>query len=220
MKFTFAHNNLNVKNLEESLQFYQQALGLVETRRVEQEAFTLVFLGDKTTPHALELTWLREHESPYDLGENEFHLAFETDDFDAALEKHREMGCVCFENPAMGIYFIADPDGYWLEIIPKSREPKESGGLRQAKIEVCMCTQCVMNGAMDIVESVEGLKKLIPQLGLHIQPKIVTNACLGSPKHGERSPVVSIDGKLVERAQPEIVMSMVLALGKDQEEDA
>ena len=36
-----------------------------------------------------------------------------------ALEKHREMDCVCFENTAMGIYFIADPDGYWLEIVPK-----------------------------------------------------------------------------------------------------
>ena len=39
-------------------------------------------------------------------------------DIDAALAKHKEMGCVCFENPAMGIYFIEDPDGYWIEVIP------------------------------------------------------------------------------------------------------
>lgn len=38
---------------------------------------------------------------------------------DAALAHHKEMDCVCFENPAMGIYFISDPDGYWLEIVPK-----------------------------------------------------------------------------------------------------
>ena len=31
---------------------------------------------------------------------------------------HEEMGCICFENPEMGIYFITDPDGYWLEIVP------------------------------------------------------------------------------------------------------
>ena len=53
-------------------------------------------------------------------GDNEIHLAFETDDFDAAHEKHKEMECICFENPGMGIYFISDPDGYWLEIVPKN----------------------------------------------------------------------------------------------------
>ena len=66
----------------------------------------------------MELTWLRDMDRPYELGDNEIHLAFEVDDFDAALAKHKEMGCVCFENPAMGIYFIEDPDGYWLEIVP------------------------------------------------------------------------------------------------------
>jgi len=40
------------------------------------------------------------------------------DDFEAAHKKHEEMGCICFENPKMGIYFIEDPDGYWLEVIP------------------------------------------------------------------------------------------------------
>lgn len=32
--------------------------------------------------------------------------------------KHQQMGCICFENQAMGIYFISDPDGYWVEVIP------------------------------------------------------------------------------------------------------
>lgn len=52
------------------------------------------------------------------MGECEFHLAFTADDFQAMYEKHKAMGCICFENPAMGIYFISDPDGYWIEIVP------------------------------------------------------------------------------------------------------
>lgn len=68
----------------------------------------------------LELTWLRDWEKDhYDLGDNEIHLAFTTDDMEASHKKHEEMGCICFENPAMGIYFITDPDGYWLEIVPE-----------------------------------------------------------------------------------------------------
>ena len=120
MKFTFAHNNLNVLNLEKSLDFYKKALGLEEVRRKDASdgSFTLVFLGDGTTSHKLELTWLKEWERPYDLGDNEFHLAFVVDDYEAAHVLHAEMGCICYENPGMGIYFIEDPDGYWLEIVP------------------------------------------------------------------------------------------------------
>ena len=122
MTFTFAHNNFNVKDLNKSLKFYEEALGLKEARRKEAAdgSFILVYLGDGESRHQLELTWLRDWEKDsYNLGDNEFHLAFETEDMDAALKKHKEMDCVCFENPAMGIYFIVDPDGYWLEIIPK-----------------------------------------------------------------------------------------------------
>lgn len=82
------------------------------------EASSSCFLGDGRSVHKLELTWLRDRKEKYNLGDNEFHLAFETDDMDTALQRHREMGCVCFENPEMGIYFITDPDGYWIEIIP------------------------------------------------------------------------------------------------------
>ena len=118
MSFTFAHNNINVLDLKRSLEFYQKALGLTETKRLEGPGFTLVYLGDGKTAHKLELTWLAKRETPYNLGENEFHLAFVADDFDQAHALHQEMGCICYENQAMGIYFIADPDGYWLEIIP------------------------------------------------------------------------------------------------------
>ena len=122
MTFTFAHNNFNVKDLNKSLKFYEEALGLKEVRRKEAAdgSFILVYLGDGESRHQLELTWLRDWEKDsYNLGDNEFHLAFETEDMDAALKKHKEMDCVCFENPAMGIYFIVDPDGYWLEILDR-----------------------------------------------------------------------------------------------------
>ncbi len=118
MPFTFAHNNFNVLDLEKSLKFYKEALGLEVVREKKTPAFTLAYLGDKKTPHQLELTWLKDRKRPYDLGENEFHLAFAVQDFDAAHALHQKMGCICYENPAMGIYFINDPDGYWLEIIP------------------------------------------------------------------------------------------------------
>ena len=121
MKFLFNHNNINVLDLKKSISFYEEALGLSEVRRKEASdgSFILVYMGDGVTPHSLELTWLRDRKEAYDLGENEFHLAFTVDDYEAACEKHRSMGCICYENPGMGIYFISDPDGYWLEIIPK-----------------------------------------------------------------------------------------------------
>lgn len=121
MRFKFAHNNLNVLDLDKSLAFYKDALGLKETRRKEagDGSFILIYLGDNETSHLLELTWLRDMDRPYELGDNEIHLAFATDDYATAYEKHKRMGCICYENPDMGIYFIADPDGYWLEIIPE-----------------------------------------------------------------------------------------------------
>ena len=117
----FNHFNFNVLDLDRSLAFYRQALELeaVEEKTAADGSFKLVYLGDGETGFRLELTWLRDRTEPYDLGEGEFHLAFLTDRFDELLARHRAMGCVCFENPAMGIYFIVDPDGYWLEIIPK-----------------------------------------------------------------------------------------------------
>ena len=88
MTFKMIHENYNVRDLDASLAFYEKALGL------------------------------RDHPQSYDIGEEEFHLAFQVDDFAAAHALHEAMGCICFENPAMGIYFIQDPDGYWLEILP------------------------------------------------------------------------------------------------------
>lgn len=120
MKFTMIHENYNVADLQRSLAFYEKALGLTEKRRITATdgSFIIVYVGNEESDFELELTWLKDHPQNYNLGECEFHLAFRTDDFEAAHKKHEEMGCICFENHAMGIYFIQDPDGYWLEIVP------------------------------------------------------------------------------------------------------
>lgn len=121
MNFKMYHENYNVSDLDRSLEFYKEALGLEEKRRktAEDGSFIIAYVGNDTTDFELELTWLRDHPQAYDLGECEFHLAFHTDEYEKAHEKHKKMGCICYENPSMGIYFIADPDGYWLEIVPE-----------------------------------------------------------------------------------------------------
>ena len=120
IKGRFEHYNFNVKDLEKSLAFYQKALGLTEKRRknAEDGSFILAFLSDGSTDFLLELTWLRDWKEPYNLGDNEMHLCISVDgDYDAVRAFHKEMGCVCYENHNMGLYFIEDPDGYWIEVL-------------------------------------------------------------------------------------------------------
>ena len=100
MAFRIVHCNINVTDLNKSIAFYEQALGLQVARKLEAEdgSFTLCYLQDDTGSFQIELTWLK--------------------DFEAAHRLHEEMGCICFENKEMGIYFIHDPDDYWLEVVP------------------------------------------------------------------------------------------------------
>lgn len=128
MGFRFNHFNFNVTDLQKSLAFYEESLGLKETHRLagkrsadEGGNFEIVYLSDGASDFELELTCLENHPQKYDLGEVEFHLALETADYDTALAKHQKMGCVCLVNEEMGIYFIEDPDGYWIEIIPAKK---------------------------------------------------------------------------------------------------
>ena len=117
----FNHFNFNVLDLERSLKFYDKALGLkpVREKLAEDGSFKLVFLGDEAgSDFQLELTYLRDRKEPYNLGELEYHLAFTADDIEKTKAHHADMGIICFENHAMGIYFIEDPDGYWIEIVP------------------------------------------------------------------------------------------------------
>lgn len=121
IKSKFDHFNINVTNLERSIEFYEKALGLKEHRRKESSdgSFTLVYLTDGSTGFSLELTYLKDHPQAYELGENESHLCFRiAGDYDAIRQYHKENGWVCFENTTMGLYFINDPDDYWIEVLP------------------------------------------------------------------------------------------------------
>ncbi len=120
MRFKLIHENHNVVDLDRSLAFYDQALGLREVRRktAADGSFIIVYLANDQSDFEIELTWLKDHPEPYSLGDEEFHIALSVDDFEEAHALHEKMGCICFENPEMGIYFINDPDGYWIEILP------------------------------------------------------------------------------------------------------
>ncbi len=124
MNFKLRHTNLNVQDREKSVEFYEKALGM-KVRRVSEKpdgSFILTFMTDEAGLYDIELTWLRDHaDTPYELGENETHICFSVDDYEAAYKLHKEMGVICFENDAMGLYFIEDPDGYWIEIVPEKR---------------------------------------------------------------------------------------------------
>jgi lactoylglutathione lyase len=121
MKAKMIHTSIHVLDLEKSLRFYDEALGLRELRSVgpEDGSWRIVFVGNDTTDFELELTWNKGRIEPYDNGGEDTHLAFRVEDFDEAYALHESMGCIVFENRDMGLYFITDPDGCWLEIIPK-----------------------------------------------------------------------------------------------------
>ena len=109
VKGRFDHFNINVLDLDKSIAFYNKALGLKEHHRkvAEDGSFILVYLTDEQTGFLMELTWLRDRKEPYELG-----------DYEEVRKYHKEMGAVCFENTKMGLYFINDPDDYWIEILP------------------------------------------------------------------------------------------------------
>ena len=117
---TFAHFNFNVFDLEKSIKFYDEAFGLKPVREKElgENFAKLVFLGDGETGFELELTYLYERTEPYNLGECEYHLAIRTDDYESLHAKHEEMGIIAFDNKEVGVYFVTDPDGYWIEVLP------------------------------------------------------------------------------------------------------
>lgn len=121
IKAKFDHFNINVLDLERSVAFYKKALGLMSCGEINgpEGAFKIIYLKNDESDFRLELTWLRDKKEPYELGDNESHLCLRVPgDYDAVRAFHKEMGCVCFENVDMGLYFIEDPDGYWIEVLP------------------------------------------------------------------------------------------------------
>jgi lactoylglutathione lyase len=116
------HTSLHVKDLEKSVAFYQEALGFEKQMEMPMPdgSAKLVFMGSKDGGAQVELTWMKEQgDKPYDIGEEEvIHLGFQVDNIAELKKKHEAMGCIVFSNDMLGVYFIADPDGYWLEMVP------------------------------------------------------------------------------------------------------
>lgn len=123
MNTTFVHWCIHVLDLEKSLEFYDKALGLKPVRKIgpEDNSWSNTYLANDNAPVEIELTWNDGRTEPYANGGRDTHICFTVDDFEAAHALHEEMGVIVFENPRMGLYFIADPDGSWIEIIPAKR---------------------------------------------------------------------------------------------------
>ncbi len=120
MKAKMVHECIHVLDLDKSLAFYEKALGLKVIDRMgpDDGSWENVFIGNDESDFQMELTWNRGRTEPYNNGGRDTHLAFEVDDIEAFRAAHEEMDCICFVNEKMGLYFIEDPDGCWLEIVP------------------------------------------------------------------------------------------------------
>ena len=120
MKARLIHRNTHAYDLDATIAFYEKALGMHEKRRKlpEDGSWAIVFIGNDQSDFELELTWNKDYEGTYDNGNGDTHVAVEVDDYDAFHALHEEMGCIVKENPRMGLYFIEDPDGSWIEILP------------------------------------------------------------------------------------------------------
>lgn len=119
MKFSMYHTCISVADLDASIEFYSKALGLKVVKRIDDGdgEFRLAYLGTDYNEYQLEIIWNRDKEGTYNLGDNEIHTGFRTDDYEASIAFHKEMGCFHHENKKYRLYFIVDPDGYLMEIL-------------------------------------------------------------------------------------------------------
>lgn len=120
MKARFVHRCAHVLDREKTVRFYELGLGFHVVRQIgpADGSWTNTFMVNDSSPFELELTWNRGRTEPYDNGGKDTHIAFEVDDFAAYHDLHKKMHVIDHENPAMGLYFIADPEGQLIEILP------------------------------------------------------------------------------------------------------
>lgn len=123
----YLHTMVRVKDLEKSLSFYKDALGLKETRRhdVPKGKFTLVFLSCDHGHSELELTYNWDSSEELDGGRNFGHLAFEVDNIYKTCEKLQDRGIEILRPPRDGkMAFVRSPDGISIEFLQRG-EPLE-----------------------------------------------------------------------------------------------
>lgn len=118
----FLHTMLRVKNLESSLDFFVNKLGLVEIKRNEYPAgkFTLIFLATARGEPEIELTYNWETTDEYTVGRNFGHIAFQVDDIYQTCEKLMKAGVTINRPPRDGhMAFIKSPDNQSIELLQK-----------------------------------------------------------------------------------------------------
>ena len=118
----FLHTMIRVRDLEESLKFYVDTLGLVELRRKDVPAgkFTLVFLATAQGEAEIELTYNWGSDEVYETGRSWGHLAFEVDDIYEYCEMLMEKGVTINRPPRDGwMAFIKSPDWVSIELLQK-----------------------------------------------------------------------------------------------------
>lgn len=126
MEYKMLHACIRVLDLEKSLEFYKNALGLKEAGRKDfpEHKFTLVFLQDSSKNYELELTYNYDQKVPYTMGRGFGHFAFGVSDLEKSREVHLEMGYKVSDFSGLpgtvpSYYFVTDPDGFEIEIIRK-----------------------------------------------------------------------------------------------------
>lgn len=122
------HSMIRVLNEERSIAFYQKAFGLKIADRLDFDDFTLVYLANGEQDFELELTINKDRTEPYQLGDGYGHLAVSVDDLDAEHARFEAEGL----NPRKLVefapggtlvgrfFFVADPDGYQIEVLERS----------------------------------------------------------------------------------------------------
>lgn len=122
------HSMIRVLDEARAVGFYRTAFGLEIADRLDFETFTLVYLSNAETAFELELTINKDRREPYDLGDGYGHLAVSVDDLEAEHARLTAAGL----NPRKLVefapdgelvgrfFFIADPDGYEIEVLERS----------------------------------------------------------------------------------------------------
>ena len=126
----FLHTMVRVHNLEQSLDFFINKLGLIETNRTEVPAgkFTLIFLATEIGGPEIELTYNWGSEETYTNGRNFGHLAFEVEDIYQTCQQLHDAGIVINRPPRDGhMAFVKSPDNISIELLQKGQAlaPKE-----------------------------------------------------------------------------------------------
>ncbi|MCQ9617069.1 VOC family protein [Paenalcaligenes niemegkensis] len=118
------HTMIRISNLDISIKFYRDALGLHEKHRLDFPTFTLVYLGNEESPAEIELTYNKNQSEPYEHGTAYGHVAFSVENLEASHSALESMGLsptpikqLEQNGHAARFFFLTDPDGYKIEVL-------------------------------------------------------------------------------------------------------